>query len=74
MSTRSQQRLGASSLVLLGIAMPLIIAPGEAARSVLVARVDRRDVDGMPPLGSTIVDADGVALLTDWVDGLANCN
>ena len=39
-----------------GIAMPLIIAPGEASRSVLVARVNRRDVDGMPPLGSTIVD------------------
>lgn len=57
-----------------GIAMPLIIAPGEAARSVLVARVDRRDIDGMPPLSSTIVDADGVALLTDWVNGLANCN
>jgi len=57
-----------------GIAMPLIIAPGEAARSVLVARTNRRDVDGMPPLSSTIVDADGVTLLTDWVNGLANCN
>ncbi len=57
-----------------GIAMPLIIAPGEPDRSVLVARVDRRDVDGMPPLGSTIVDADGVALLTQWVVSLANCN
>jgi len=57
-----------------GIAMPLIIAPGDASRSVLVARVDRRDVDGMPPLGSTIVDAVGVALLTDWINGLPNCN
>jgi hypothetical protein len=36
--------------------------------------VNLRDADGMPPLGSTIVDADGVTLLTDWVDGLANCN
>jgi len=57
-----------------GIPMPLIIAPGNAGRSVLVARTDRRDVDGMPPLGSTIVDADGVSLLTDWINGLANCN
>ena len=57
-----------------GIAMPLIIAPGESGRSTLVARVNLRDADGMPPLGSTIVDADGVTLLTDWVDGLANCN
>ena len=57
-----------------GIGMPLIIAPGEPNRSVLVARVDRRDVDGMPPLGSTIVDGDGVTLLTQWITGLGNCN
>jgi len=57
-----------------GIAMPLILAPGDASRSVLVARVDRRDVDGMPPLGSTIVHADGVTLLTDWINALPNCN
>ncbi|MDH3806026.1 MAG: hypothetical protein OEU90_11225, partial [Gammaproteobacteria bacterium] len=58
----------------LGIPMPFIIAPGDASSSVLVARTNRRDVDGMPPLGSTIVDADGVTLLTDWINGLANCN
>jgi uncharacterized repeat protein (TIGR03806 family) len=58
----------------LGIPMALIIAPGEADRSVLVARTDRRDATGMPPLGSTIVDDDGVTLLTDWINGLANCN
>jgi len=58
----------------LGLTMPRIIAPGNASRSVLVARTNRRDVDGMPPLGSTIVDADGVTLLTDWVNSLANCN
>lgn len=58
----------------LGIVMPRIIAPGDAARSVLVARTNRRDVAGMPPLGSTVVDAAGVALLTDWVTGLADCN
>jgi len=57
-----------------GIMMPLIIAPGDAARSVLVERVDRRDIFGMPPLGSTIPDADGVLLLADWANGLANCN
>ena len=58
----------------LGLTMPRIIAPGDASRSVLVARTNRRDVDGMPPLGSTIADANGVALLTDWVNGLTNCN
>jgi uncharacterized repeat protein (TIGR03806 family) len=58
----------------LGINMPKIITPGNAALSVLVARTNRRDVVGMPPLGSTVVDAAGVALLTDWVNGLADCN
>jgi mono/diheme cytochrome c family protein len=57
-----------------GMVMPRIIAPGDASRSVLVERVNRRDINGMPPLGSTIPDADGVALLADWINGLANCN
>jgi len=58
----------------LGIVAPLIIVPGDASRSVLVARVNRRDVDGMPPLGSSIPDADGVALLTGWINSLTQCN
>lgn len=58
----------------LGIANARIIAPGDALRSVLVARTNRRGVEGMPPLGSTIVDTDGVSLLSDWINGLANCN
>ena len=58
----------------LGIANARIIAPGDAARSVLVARTDRRDGLGMPPLASTVVDTAGVALLEDWVDSLDGCN
>lgn len=57
----------------LGIADARIIAPGDASRSVLVARVNRRDADGMPPLASSLVDDDGVALLAAWTDGLAGC-
>ena len=57
-----------------GIMMPRIIAPGDASRSVLVERVNRRDIFGMPTIGSTIPDAAGVTLLTDWVNGLVNCN
>lgn len=58
----------------LGIAGARIIAPGDAARSVLVARANRRDALGMPPLASTLVDTSGVALLTSWVDSLSGCN
>ena len=50
-----------------------IIAPGSAANSVLVARMNRRDANGMPPLASTVVDAAGVALLQQWIASLATC-
>ena len=52
-----------------------IIAPGSAANSVLVARVNRRnDANQMPPIGSNQVDTAGVSLLTQWINGLINCN
>jgi uncharacterized repeat protein (TIGR03806 family) len=57
----------------LGLTNARIIAPGAAGRSVLVARVNRRDAQAMPPLASTVVDAAGVSLLTQWVNSLSNC-
>jgi hypothetical protein len=50
-----------------------IIAPGSAANSVLVARMSKRDANGMPPLASSIVDAAGVALIQQWINGLTTC-
>jgi uncharacterized repeat protein (TIGR03806 family) len=58
----------------LNIADARLIAPGSAARSVLVARMSRRDAHGMPPVGSALVDAEGAALLTNWVNSLTSCN
>ena len=58
----------------LGIANARLIAPGDAARSLVIERMTRRDIHGMPPIGSNIVDADGQALLTGWINALANCN
>jgi mono/diheme cytochrome c family protein len=58
----------------LGIDNARLIAPGDAARSVLIARMSRRDAHGMPPLGSSEVDAAGAALLTEWVNSLTSCN
>ncbi len=58
----------------LGIANALIVAPGDANRSVLLARMNRRDANQMPPLASTLVDTAGVALVRDWINALANCN
>lgn len=51
-----------------------LVVPGNPDQSVLVARMGRRDAAGMPPLGSTVVDQAGVALLRQWIAGLAGCN
>ena len=53
---------------------PRLIAPGSAARSVVVARVDRTGTDAMPPLSRHQIDTQGVQLLTQWINGLASCN
>ena len=57
----------------LGLPNAKLIAPGNAARSLIVERMQRRDAHGMPPLGSTLVDTAGVDLLTTWIDGLSAC-
>ncbi len=51
-----------------------LIAPGDAARSLVVNRAGRRDVHGMPPVGSTEIDDVGVGLLTAWINQLASCD
>jgi uncharacterized repeat protein (TIGR03806 family) len=58
----------------LGITDPRRIAPGSAARSIVVARMNRTGADAMPPIMRHTIDTAGVQLLTTWVDGLANCN
>jgi len=64
----------APSLGTLGIANARLVAPGDPARSVLLARTNRRGAGQMPPIGSTLIDSDGVALLQQWIEGLAtNC-
>ena len=50
-----------------------IIAPGNPAASVLLARMSRRDASAMPPLASTTVDTEGAALIEQWIAGLTVC-
>ncbi len=65
----------APQLGALGISSnPRLVAPGSAARSVLVARVNRIGADAMPPLSKHTIDTAGVQLLTTWVNALSNCN
>ncbi|MDH3505977.1 MAG: hypothetical protein OEQ25_02455 [Gammaproteobacteria bacterium] len=50
-----------------------VIAPGDPANSVLLARMNRRDAAAMPPLGSAAVDTQGVALIRDWIANRIGC-
>jgi hypothetical protein len=50
-----------------------IIAPGNPNLSVLVARMNRRDANAMPPLASNVIDQAGVTLISDWITSLTGC-
>jgi mono/diheme cytochrome c family protein len=50
-----------------------IIAPGSAASSVLLARINRRDANQMPPLATNVVDTAGVQLISDWIASVTSC-
>lgn len=54
----------------LGIANARIIAPGDSARSVLLARMERRGAAQMPPISSTVRDTAGEQLIAAWINSL----
>jgi uncharacterized repeat protein (TIGR03806 family) len=58
----------------LGIANARLIAPGSAARSVVLARINLTGANAMPPLAKHTIDTAGVQLITNWINGLASCN
>ena len=58
----------------LGIANARLIAPGSAARSVVLARIDLTGANAMPPLSKHTIDTAGVQLITSWINGLTSCN
>ncbi|MEM7765056.1 MAG: PQQ-dependent sugar dehydrogenase [Pseudomonadota bacterium] len=51
-----------------------LIAPGNSAASLIVERMQRRDVHGMPPIGSNRIDTTNVARVAAWIDSLPGCN
>ncbi|CAN5306544.1 hypothetical protein BH09SUM1_BH09SUM1_33880 [soil metagenome] len=55
----------------LGIANARIIAPGDVARSVLIAHMKSTDpIDRMPPLATSKVDSQSVAMISQWIGTL----
>ncbi|MFN3197243.1 MAG: PQQ-dependent sugar dehydrogenase [Bradymonadia bacterium] len=57
----------------LGLAGARIVAPGEPARSVLLQRMSVLGEDRMPPVGSNVVDAEGVRLIQSWIESMNGC-
>ena len=57
----------------LGVDDARVIAPGDPARSVLIARIADTGAARMPPVGVTAVDEEGLLLITAWVEGLVGC-
>lgn len=57
----------------LGVANAQLLAPGQPDRSMLLVRMDRRDENGMPQVGSLQVDQAGVNLVREWITSLESC-
>ena len=53
-----------------GLTDARVIAPGGAARSVVIPRISSRGAGQMPPLGTRLADPDGVRLLVEWIESL----
>lgn len=50
-----------------------IIKPMNSALSTVWLRAHSRGAYGMPPVGSKLVDTQGVQMLANWMDQLADC-
>jgi len=57
----------------LGLVDARVVAPGHPERSVLLERMKRLDLHRMPPVGSLLVDQEGVDLVSEWITSLAAC-
>jgi len=57
----------------LGIPDSRLIAPGRPDASIVYLRANSREAHGMPPLGSSLVDHDGMELLARWIESIPAC-
>ena len=57
----------------LGVAAARLIVPGDPSRSLVSLRAHAPGLGRMPPLASSVVDGDGLAVLDAWITGMAGC-
>jgi uncharacterized repeat protein (TIGR03806 family) len=53
-----------------GIDHPRVISPHDIWRSIAYMRINTNDDVRMPPLARMTIDADGVRLMREWIEGL----
>jgi len=63
----------APSVDSLGLSTPVIVAPGEPDKSILVLRMEDLGQYRMPPLATSVVDTQAVAKIREWISGLSDC-
>jgi uncharacterized repeat protein (TIGR03806 family) len=57
-----------------GITNARIVAVGDPLKSTLVKRMQVTDAMQMPPLSRSVIDTQGVQVVSDWISGLASCD
>ena len=57
----------------LGVADAKRLVPGDPDHSLIWLRMQLRDANGMPPLGSVAVDTAGAELVRQWIESLGDC-
>ena len=57
----------------LGIPDARLIYPGRPDKSLIPLRTKRRDIHGMPPLASSVVDSTGAELIDSWILEISTC-
>ncbi len=57
----------------LGVTGAKLIFPGDPTKSIVSLRVHALDSSRMPPMGTSVVDTTGVALLDQWITSLTAC-
>lgn len=57
----------------LGITDARLIYPGHPDKSLIPLRMQRRDIQGMPPLASSVMDSTGTELIDSWISEISTC-
>jgi len=56
------------------VAKKYLLVAGYPEYSLIYLRMNRRDELSMPPLGTTVLDLEGLALIEQWIRSMENCD